>query len=165
MQLIGAIHKPSHIDPTIAYGRQLNDALGLLPGIRNGGLKRKAGFIKIIECELALVLLFLQGGKFTLTVGTCVWIAELLSRLSHPLPSKTCLFGQTFARRETEALLGCVGSTLSHPLERTGLFFDRLLRNRLFVWGECAGSATARLIRQTLDALLCPLLAPGWVSA
>ena len=109
MQIIVAIHKPSHIHPTIAHGRQLDDALRLLPGIGNRGIKRKARFIKIRESDLALVLLLLQGSKFTLTSGKGIRIAETLSRLSHPFPSKTRLFGQTFARRETEALLGCVG--------------------------------------------------------
>jgi hypothetical protein len=36
-----------------------------------------------------------------------------------------------------------------------------LLGKRLFVWGEFAGSATARLIMQTLDAMLFPFLNPG----
>src|SRR6266568_7540332 len=47
MQVVLAIHKPEHIDPPIFPGRQLDDALGLLPGIGNRGIKRKASFIKI----------------------------------------------------------------------------------------------------------------------
>ncbi len=98
MQLIVAMHKPSHIDPTRAPGRQLDDALWLLPGIGNRGIKRKARCITIIEIDLPLVLLVLQGGQFTLTAGKGLRIPETLSRLSHPFPSKTCLFGQTFER-------------------------------------------------------------------
>src|SRR6266511_1626711 len=59
MQIILAIHKPQDIDPTIAPGRQFDDALGLLPGVGNRGIKRKAGFIKIIEVNLSFVFLFL----------------------------------------------------------------------------------------------------------
>jgi len=59
MQIIVAIHKPSHIDPPLAPGRQLDDALWLLPGVGNRGIKRKAGFIKVIESDLPLVLLCL----------------------------------------------------------------------------------------------------------
>ena len=59
MQIIVAIHKPSHIDPPIAPGRQLDDALWLLPGVGNRGIKRKAGFIKVIEIDLPLVLVCL----------------------------------------------------------------------------------------------------------
>jgi hypothetical protein len=33
LQVILTIHKPEHIDPPIFPGRQLDDALGLLPGI------------------------------------------------------------------------------------------------------------------------------------
>jgi len=109
MHVVLAMHKPEHIDPPIFPGRQLDDALGLLPSIGNRGIKRTARFIKIRESDLALILLSLQGGPFTLTAGKGLRITETLSRLSHPLPSKTCLFGQTFERRETEALLGCVG--------------------------------------------------------
>ncbi|OLE36886.1 MAG: hypothetical protein AUI36_26770 [Cyanobacteria bacterium 13_1_40CM_2_61_4] len=79
MQIIVAIHKPSHIDPTVAPGRQLDDALWLLPGIGNRGIKRKARFIKIIEINLPLVLVFLQGGKCPLTSGKGSRIAETLS--------------------------------------------------------------------------------------
>ncbi len=96
-----------------------------------------------------------------MTAGTCLRIAETLSRLSHPFPSKTCLFGQSFERRETEALLGFAGETLHHPFERTGFFFDILLGECLFVWGECAWSATARVIMQTLGAMMFPFLDPG----
>ena len=160
MQVVLAIHKPEHIDPPIFPGRQLDDALGLLPGIGNRGIKRKASFIKIVESDLPLILLCLQGGQFTLTAGKGLRITETLSRLSHPFPSKTCLFGQTFERRETEALLGFVGEALHHPFERTGLFFDILLGEFLFVWGEFGWSATARLIMQTLDAMVFPFLDP-----
>ena len=96
-----------------------------------------------------------------LTSGKGIRIAETLSRLSHPFPSKTRLFGQTFARRETEALLGFVGETLHHRFERTGLFFDILLSEGLFVRGEFAGSATARVIMQTLGAMMFPFRDPG----
>jgi len=109
MQIIVAIEEPSHIDPTIAHGRQLDDALWRLPSIGNRGIKRQARFIKLIEINLALVLLSLQGGEFPLTARKGLRIAETLERLSHPFPSKTRLFGQTFERRETEALLGFVG--------------------------------------------------------
>src|SRR6266851_8358137 len=138
----------------------LDDALWLLPGVGNRGIKRKAGFIKIVESDLPLILLCLQGGQFTLTAGKGLRITETLERLSHPFPSKTCLFGQTFERRDTEALLGFVGEALHHRFERTGLFFDILLGEFLFVWGEFAWSATARLIMQTLDAMVFPFLDP-----
>ena len=59
MQIILAIHQPPDIDPTIAPGRQFDDALGLLPGVGNRGSKRKAGFINIIEVNLSFVFLFL----------------------------------------------------------------------------------------------------------
>src|SRR6266446_4143766 len=111
---------------------QLDDALGFLPCIGNCWVKRKASFIKIIERDLALVLLFLQGDQFSLTAGKGLRIAETLSRLAHPFPSKTCLFGQPFERRETEALLGFVGEAFPHPFERTRLFFDIVLDECLF---------------------------------
>src|SRR6266536_6653135 len=95
-----------------------------------------------------------------LTSGKRLRIAETLSRLSHPFPSKTRLFGQTFERRETEALLGFVGEALHHPFERTRLFFDILLGEFLFVWGEFGWSATARVIMQTLGAMVFPFLDP-----
>ena len=76
-------------------------------------------------------------------------------------PSKPCLFGQPFERRETEALLGFVGEALDHPFERTGLFFDIVLGECLFVGGECGWSATAWVIMQTLGALVFPFRDPG----
>jgi hypothetical protein len=161
MQVVLAIHTPEHIDPPIFPGRQLDDALGLLPGRGHRGIKRKARFIKIVESDPPLILLCLQGGQCTLTAGTGLRITETLSRLSHPFPSKTCLCGQTCARRETEALLGFAGKTLHHRFERTGRFFDLLLRKGLFVWRKCAWSATARVIMQTLGAMMFPLLDPG----
>src|SRR6476661_8436328 len=81
-------------------------------------------------------------------------------RLSHPFPSKPRLFGQTFERRETEPLLGCVDETLRHSFESTGLFFDRVLGECLCVWGPFAWSATTRLILQTLSAMMFPGLDP-----
>ena len=161
MHIIVAIEKPSHIDPPIAPGGQLDDALRLLPGIGHRGIQRKAGCSKIRESELPLILVLLQGGQCTLTAGTGLRIPETLSRRSHPFPSKTCLCGQTCARRETEALLGFAGKTLHHRFERTGRFFDLLLRKGLFVWRECAWSATARVIMQTLGAMMFPFLDPG----
>jgi hypothetical protein len=121
----------------------------------------KLSRVKLMPSDLALVLLLLQGGECTLTAGKGLRISETLERLSHPLPSKTHLFGQPFERRETEALLGFAGSTLHHPCERTGFFFDILLGECLFVWGEFAWSATARVIMQTLGAMMFPFLDPG----
>ena len=96
-----------------------------------------------------------------MTAGKGLRIAATLSRLSHPFPSKTGLCSQTFERRETAALLGFVGEAFHDPFESTGLFFDLWLGECLFVWGECAWSATARVIMQTLGAMVCPLLDPG----
>src|SRR5712664_610974 len=82
MQVVLAIHKPEYIDPPIFPGRQFDDALALLPGIGNRRIKRKARFIKIIESDLPLILVGLQGGQFTLTAGKGLRITETLSRLS-----------------------------------------------------------------------------------
>jgi hypothetical protein len=69
--------------------------------------------------------------------------------------------GQTFQRRNTEALLDCVSEALSHLCERTGVCFERVLRAFLCVWGELGWSATARVILQTLSAIAFPFLDPG----
>src|SRR5437879_11787115 len=70
-----------------------------------------------------------------------------------------------FPRRDLsvnqEALLGFVGEALYHLSERTGIFFNRVLSELLFVWGEFGWSATARLIMQTLGAMLFPFFDPG----
>ena len=161
MQVVLAMHQPEHIDPPIFPGRQLDDALGLLPSRGNRGIKRKARCIKIIQRALALIFLLLQRCTCTFGLGKGVRVAEAFERFSHPLPSKTGSFCETFQRRKTEALLGCVGSSLSHLFERTGVFFDRVLRQLLFVWGELGWSATARVIMQTLGAMLFPFFDPG----
>src|SRR5712691_9839686 len=161
MHIIVAMHKPQDIDPTRAPGRQCDDALGLLPGVGNRGIKRQAGFIKIIEGNLSFVCLFLSRFKLTLTFGKSSGLSQTLSGFPHTFPSKPCLVGQPFARRDTEALLGCVGEALDHPFERTGLFFDLLLGKCLFVGGEFGWSATAWLIMQTLGTMVFPCRDPG----
>jgi hypothetical protein len=72
------MHKPSHIDPSRAENRQLDDTMGLWPSIRNGGIKRKASFSKILQIEAALVFLLLEGFQFSLAAGKGVGIAQLL---------------------------------------------------------------------------------------
>ena len=79
MQVVLAIHTPEHIDPPIFPGRQLDDALGLLPGRGNRGIKRTARCIKIVESDLPLILLGLQGGQCPLTAGKGLRITETLS--------------------------------------------------------------------------------------
>jgi hypothetical protein len=66
-----SIHPPQHLDPPLLHGRQLDDALWLLPGIGKRGIKRQARVIKVLESALALVCLLLQGVKCPLTLGTC----------------------------------------------------------------------------------------------
>jgi hypothetical protein len=161
MQIVMAIHNPEHIDPPIFPGRKRDDALGLWPGLGNRGIKCKAGFIKIIQRDLALVFLCLQRFQFPFGLGKGVRISEAFERFSHPLPSKTGLFGQAFQRRQTEALVGFVGEALHHPLERMGRFFDILQGDGLFRRAEGARSAAARFIMQTLGAMLFPVLEPG----
>jgi hypothetical protein len=109
MQIVVAIHKPEHIDPSRFSGRELDDALGLLPSIGNRGIKRKAGFVKIIEIDFALVFLVLQRFKGTFRLSKGNRVSEAFERFSHPLPSKTRLFGQTFQRRQTKALVSFGG--------------------------------------------------------
>ena len=161
MHIIVAIHQSSDIHPSISHRREFNDFTRFLPRIGEGRIQGKSRFIKVIEIDLALVFLCLQGFKCTVTFGQCFRISETFERLSYPFPSKACLVGQTFQRRNTEALLGCVGSSLHHLFERTGVFFDRVLREFLFVWGEFGWSATARVIMQTLGAMAFPCLDPG----
>ena len=161
MQVVLAMHQPEHLDPPLLPGRQLDDALGLLPSRGNRGIKRQARFSKILQRALALIFLLLQRCTCTFGLGKGVRVAEAFERFSHPLPSKTGSFCETFQRRKTEALLGCVGSSLSHLFERTGIFFDRVLREFLCVWGACGWSATARVIMQTLGAMLVPFFDPG----
>src|SRR5262250_840704 len=69
MQVVLAINKPEYIDPPRFPGRQLDDALRLLPSIGNRRIKRKARFIKIIESDLALVFLVLQPFKCPFGLG------------------------------------------------------------------------------------------------
>jgi hypothetical protein len=59
MQIVLAIHKPSPIDAARTESGQLDDTLGLLPSVGNGGIKRKARFVKIIQIDVALGFLFL----------------------------------------------------------------------------------------------------------
>ena len=59
MQIILAMHTPSDMYPSLLHGRQLYHGARLLPGIRNRGIKRKPCFVKIIERDFSLVLLFL----------------------------------------------------------------------------------------------------------
>jgi hypothetical protein len=132
-----------------------------LPGIGNRGIKRKSGFIKIIQIDLALVFLFLQGFKFTFGLGKGLRVSETFERFSHPLPSKTGLFGQTFQRRHTEAFVGFVGQALPHPFETIGLFFDILQGDVLFRRAEGARSAAARFIMQTRLPMLFPVRDPS----
>ena len=161
MQVVLAMHQPEHIDPPLLPGRQLDDALGLLPSRGNRGIKRQARFSKIIQRALALIFLLLQRCTCTFGLGKGVRVSEAFERFSHPLPSKTGSFCETFQRRQTEALLGCVGSSLSHLFERTGIVFARVPRECLCVWGACGWSATARVILQTLGAMLFPFFDPG----
>jgi hypothetical protein len=156
-----AMEKPAPSDPPIAPGGQRDAALRLLPGRGNRRIQRQAGFSKRIERDLPLILLLLPGGQCTLTAGQGRRITETLSRLSHPFPSKPCLCGQPFERRETEALLGVAGETRQHRFERTGLFFAIVLSKGLFVGGAFAWSATARLIMPTLGAMRFPCRDPG----
>jgi hypothetical protein len=79
LPIIVAMHQPPHIDPPLLPGRQLDDALWLLPGIGHRGIKRKARFITVIAIQLALVCLGLQGCKCTLTFGKCFRISETFS--------------------------------------------------------------------------------------
>jgi hypothetical protein len=88
-----------------------------LPSVGNRRIKRKSGLIKIIEIDLVLVFLFLQGCKFTLTLGKGCRLSETFSRLSHPLPSKTGFFGETFQGRDTDALGGFGGEALDNLLD------------------------------------------------
>ena len=161
MQVVLAMHQPEHLDPPLFPGRQLDDALGLLPSRGNRGIKRTASFSKILQRALALIFLLLQRCQCTFGLGKGVRVSEAFERFSHPLPSKTGSFCETFQRRKTEALLGCVGSSLSHLFERTGVFFARVLRECLCVWGAVGWSATARVIMQTLGAMLFPFFDPG----
>ena len=54
-----------------------------------------------------------------------------------------------------------MGEALDHPFERTGLFFDLVLGQCLFVGGEFGWSATAWLIMQTLGTMVFPCRDPG----
>jgi hypothetical protein len=59
MQVVLTIQKPEPSDPPSLPGRQLDDALRLLPSLGNRRIKRKPRCIKIIERELAVVFLVL----------------------------------------------------------------------------------------------------------
>jgi hypothetical protein len=108
-----------------------------------------------------LVCLLLQRFKCTLGLGKGGRVSAACERFAHPLPSKPDLFGQALQRRQTEALVGLVGEVLPSPWERMGLFFALLQGDVPCLRAECARSAAARLIRQTLGTMLFPVLEPG----
>jgi hypothetical protein len=161
MQVVLAIHTPEHIEPPILLGRKLDDALGLLPRIGHRGIKCKARCIKILQSDLPLVFWCLQRFQCMFGLGKGVRVSEAFERFSHPLPSKAGLFGQAFQRRQTEAFVGFVGAAFPYPCERMRLFFDILQGDVPFLRAECARSAAARFILQTLGAMLFPVLDPG----
>ena len=161
LPVVLAIQQPEHIEPPRFPGRQLDDAVGLLPGIGNRGIKGKARFIKIIQRDLALVFLVLQRFQFPFGRGKGVRVSEAFERFSHPLPSKPGLFGQAFQRRQTETLVGFGGEASQNPCERLGLFFELLQGDVPVLRAECARSAAARFIMQALGAMLFPVLDPG----
>jgi hypothetical protein len=82
MGIVLAMHQPEHIDPPLLPGRKLDDALGLLPGIGHRGITRKAGFIKILQSDLALLFLFLQRFQCTFGLGKGLRISERCERFS-----------------------------------------------------------------------------------
>jgi hypothetical protein len=77
MEIVLAIHKPSHIEPSRAESRELDDTIGLLPSIGKSGIKRKASCIKIRQSEGALVFWLLEGFQLALATGKGVGIAPL----------------------------------------------------------------------------------------
>jgi hypothetical protein len=161
MQVVLAMHQPAPIDPPLLPGRQLDAARGLLPRRGHRGIKRQARCITILQSDLAWLFWFLPHGKGTFGLGQGVRVAEAFARFAHPLPSKTGSVCSTLQRRHTEALLGGVGSALSHLFERTGGFCASGLRAFLCGWGAWGWSATARVSMPTLGAMLCPCFAPG----
>src|SRR5262247_542861 len=161
MHIVLAMHTSEHMDPPRLPGRQLDDALGLLPSIGNRGSKRKARFVAIIQSNLALVFWYLHRVKCTLGLGKGHRVSERLERFAHPLPSKTGLFGQAFQRRQTEALVGGVGEALPYPWERRGLFVDVWQGDGLCRRAEGGRPPAAWFIMPTLGARLCPWLEPG----
>ena len=109
MHIIVAIHKSSYMNPSIFPRREFNDFTRFLPRIRDGRIQGKARFITIVQIDLAVGFLFLQRFQGTLPAVKGFRVSQRFSRLSHPLPSKTGSFGETFQRRNTEALLGFIG--------------------------------------------------------
>ena len=161
LPILVAMEHPSPLDPPLAPGGQLNDALRLWPGRGHRGSKRQAGVITRSARALPLRLVCRPGGQCTVTAGTGLRITETLARRSPPCPATTGRCGQPLARRETEALRGGVGAPRHHRLESTGRCCARVVRTGLVVWGAWAWSTTARWIRQTLGAMRCPWLDPG----
>jgi len=126
------------------------------------GSSAKPEFIKVIEIDLPLVLCFCKAGQGHVDIGQRPPDRGDSSTTFLPVSIEDGLFGQTLSVRDTQALLGFCGPRRSTtPLRRTGLFFDILLGEFLFVWRKFAWSATARLIMQTLDAMVFPFLDPG----
>jgi hypothetical protein len=132
-----------------------------LPSVGNSGIKRKARFIKIIQIDVALVFVFLSGFQLLLALGKGIGIAQLLSRLPHPLPSKTRLFGSTFQRGDADGLLGLLGDVVHYHFERTRLVLERLPGEGLLGRRKWARSATARLIMQAFRSVLFPCADPS----
>jgi hypothetical protein len=161
MPRIGAMHKPPPSEPPILPGRQRDDALGRLPGIGPRGLQRQARGSKVIELPLAWGVWWRQGVQGTWPCGPCCRRSAPFSRLAHPCPAQAGLLGQPWQRGKPVALLGCGGSSLHHRWERMGGVCERVLSAGRCGWGEGGGSATARVILQTLGARACPCRAPG----
>ena len=161
MHIILAIHKPSDIHPAIFHGGQLDHGARLLPGIRHRGIKGKPGFIKRLESDFACVFLFLSCFKGPFTPGTCGRVSETFERLSHPLPSKTGSCGETFQRRNTEALVRFIDAPCHNLFERTGGFLDRRDGQLLFLRRQRWGAAAAGLIMETRRPIVCPFPDPA----
>jgi hypothetical protein len=161
MHIIVALHTSSYMNPSLLHSREFNDFTRFWPRRGDGRIQGKSHCIQIVQSKLSVGFWLLQRFEGTLTALKGFRVSQRVYRLSHPFPSKTGSLCETFQRRQTETLLGCVGSSRSHLFERTGVFFDRVLGKLLFVWGELGWSATARGIIPTLGAMLFPCFDPG----
>jgi hypothetical protein len=135
--------------------------MGLLPSIGKSGSKRKASFIQIIQIEVALVCLLLEGFQLALATGKGVGIAPLFYRLSSPFPSKTRLFGSTFQGRDVEGLLGLLGKAIDHSFQGTRLVLEIWPGECLLGRRELARAAATRLIMQAFRSGLFPFVDPS----
>jgi len=149
-----------HVDSVTGSGGDFDGFADRLPGVRHTGIEREAGFIEVVEINLAGFSLCAKACQFGLRGLKVLFVAFAAQTAPEALPGFVAFLEDAFERITADLFAGLFFDLQQTSFGRARVFLDNFDRLLLLFFVEGWFASTSLLIQKTFNSYVFPAIRP-----